>query len=147
MAPLWIGISNVFASRLARNYSLNNSFLASPQLLLTVLTLISTGTWIYTLIFSPHSPSTLFLPTAAVQTEFVPHVRRGLQFDEVYAFGSSFLWITYQFYDLRCAGLAGTDWFYPIAVLPVVAVVAGPGSALALGWYWREEKLLAKEAK
>lgn len=66
-----------------------------------------------------------------------------MQCDEVFSFGSSFLWLLYMFVDLYTAGLIGMRSVAVSCFIPFVAIVVGPGSAFALGWYWREHVLSA----
>ncbi|KAH8589959.1 hypothetical protein B0O99DRAFT_722629 [Bisporella sp. PMI_857] len=129
MSLLWVGISNFFVSKALKKSSLRSWYIASPQFLLTILGLISASTWAYMLVFSPHSLPTIFIPHAEAQSEFVPHMRRALPSDEIFAFGSSFVWIGYQLYDLYSTGLAGNDWIYVILILPIITVCIGQALA------------------
>lgn len=69
-----------------------------------------------------------------------------MQCDEVFSFGSSFLWLLYMFVDLYTAGLIGMGSVAVSCFIPFVAIMAGPGSAFALGWYWREHVLSASKS-
>lgn len=64
-----------------------------------------------------------------------------MQCDEVFAFGSSFLWFLYMFIDMYAAGMIGMGSLALSCFIPSLATVAGPGSAFALSWYWREHVL------
>ncbi|KAI1084372.1 hypothetical protein F5B20DRAFT_576512 [Whalleya microplaca] len=141
LAPLWIGVSNFLLAAVIRPLLPKRTTLTSPRLLLAVLGLVSAGVWVNALLFSPHSISTIFIPVAEVQTEFVAHVRKALQADNLAVFSSSLLWLIYSSFDLHAAGLLGNDWLYHIALIPVVTAFAGPGAAFVVGWYLREQAL------
>jgi len=108
---------------------------------------ISSGVWIYTFVYCEYSFSSLFLPKGGAQDDFMGHMRRALQFDEIFIFSSGFLWLGYLFWDLHSAGFIGSDWVIKAAFLPVLVAVAGPGTAFAAGWYWRESVLQSKVVK
>ena len=139
MSPLWIGLANwATATFFSRGVIAKRGIVPSPTTVLGVLGLISAGTWLYTLIFSPFPPTVLFFPVWAIQDEFVPHMHRAMQFDMICIFGSTYLWMVYAFFDLHSAGLMANSWWYPVAVLPAVSAIFGPGVAFAVGWLWRE---------
>ncbi|KAI4859733.1 hypothetical protein F4820DRAFT_462258 [Hypoxylon rubiginosum] len=145
LAPVWIGISNFLLSRVASPLLPKSGVLTSPKTVLAVLGLVSAGVWIYTLSFSPFSLSTIFIPLAEAQSEYVPHVRKALQTDHLAVFSSSFLWLTYSFLDLSSAGLLSTNWVLNVALVSIVAAIAGPGAAFIFGWYIRERALSSVE--
>ena len=147
MTPLWVGIANFFMAQTLGKTSLKNASIGNPKVVLGAMSLISSGVWIYTLLSSEYPLATLFLPDKLAQSEFVEHMRRALQFDEICIFSSSFLWLTYQFWDLNSAGLMGSDWLVKAAILPVLTTVLGPGAAFAIGWYWKENALQSKASK
>ncbi|OTA95932.1 hypothetical protein M434DRAFT_9400 [Hypoxylon sp. CO27-5] len=141
LSPLWIGVGNVVLSTIAKPLLPKTHTLASPKLLLAVLGSISAGVWVCTLLYSPYPLSTLFIPLAEPQSEFVAHCRTALQADHLGVFSSSLLWLVYSFFDLHNAGLLGNDWLYKVALLPVITTFSGPGAAFAFGWYLREKAL------
>lgn len=69
-----------------------------------------------------------------------------MQCDEVSSFGSPYLWLLYMFVDMYAAALIGMGSVAMSCLIPFVATVAGPGSAFALGWYWREHVLSASKS-
>ncbi|KAH9906893.1 hypothetical protein F4778DRAFT_603171 [Xylariomycetidae sp. FL2044] len=147
MTPLWIGIFNTALSSVTAGVSaLNKSALFSPRYLLAVMGAVSTAVWVYTLYSAPHPASALFIPDSQVFTDFIRHTRKALQCDEVFAFGSSFLWLIYMFVDLYAAELIGIESLVASALLPLLSAATGPGSAFALGWYWREQVLSSSKA-
>ncbi|KAH9897153.1 hypothetical protein F4778DRAFT_772024 [Xylariomycetidae sp. FL2044] len=141
MAPVWIGVANVVIARLTKSTSLKSNALASPTLQLAALSLVSAGVWVYTLIDCPYPLSTLFIPDTVAQTDHLPVERRAMQFDELCIFASSFLWLIYCYMDLRSAGLMKSDFFWVVALLPLITLLAGPGAAFAFGWYGRDRVL------
>ncbi|KAL7621623.1 hypothetical protein AAE478_008949 [Parahypoxylon ruwenzoriense] len=144
LAPLWIGVSNVLFTRIARPVLSEHTVPISPRPLLPVLGLISAGVWVYTLLFSPYSITAIFLPVPEVQSKFVPHVRKAFQADELALFSSSFLWLAYSFFDLRASGLATNKWLYSIALLSALIPCIGPGASFIAGWYLKEKVLLTR---
>lgn len=147
MSPLWLGLANSLLCSMAGGIpALKNSFLASPRALLAFMCAISSTIWVYTLLYAPFSLSDVFIPDSAVYSDFVGHTRKALQCDEVYSFGSSFLWLLYMFSDMYTAGLIGMGSLVVSCFIPFVAAVAGPGTAFALGWYWRERVLSVSQS-
>ncbi|KAG8158405.1 hypothetical protein KVR01_011527 [Diaporthe batatas] len=140
MSPLWLGVANSLLCSMAAGLVKNN-ILASPRFLLVCMCTISSAIWVYTWYSAPFSMSDIFIPDAGVYTDFIRHTRKAMQCDEVYSFGSSFLWLLYMFFDMYVAGLIGIGSLAASACLPLMVVVTGPGSAFALGWYWREHVL------
>ncbi|KAF2645060.1 hypothetical protein P280DRAFT_390572 [Massarina eburnea CBS 473.64] len=148
MTPLWIGVANVVVSRFIKVLPFKTAGLADPRLVLGTLGAVSAGVWLHTLLNSGVPFTTLFVPEMAAQEDFVAHMRRGLQFDQLCVFGASFVWLVYAFFDLWFAGLVvGMECLVMVASLPVLVALLGPGAAFALAWYWRESKLQAKLAK
>lgn len=142
MSPVWIGVANTLLCSLTAPVTASrNIVLRSPRSLLAVMCTVSSSIWVYTVSSSPYSLSAMFVPDSAVYSDFIGHTRKALQCDEVYSFGSSFLWLIYMFVDLHAAGLIGTGSLLVSALLPLVAVVTGPGTAFVIGWYWREQVL------
>ncbi|OTA92374.1 hypothetical protein M434DRAFT_31891 [Hypoxylon sp. CO27-5] len=143
LAPFWIGLFNVIIDQFLGLLRSNRRLFASPKFLLLVLGQISSGAWVYILLSSPYSLSTIFIPEAALQSEFLPHIRKVLQADELAAFTSTFLWLTYSYFDLYSAGLMGDEWLFKAASLPVITLICGPGTAFIVGWYMREMALVS----
>ncbi|ROV87398.1 hypothetical protein VSDG_09693 [Cytospora chrysosperma] len=142
MSPLWIGIANTVLSSLTASVTgLKNSVLTSPRSLLAVMCAVSSSVWVYTLVSSPYPLSDVFIPDSAVYSDFLGHTRKALRCDEVYSFGSSFLWLIYMFFDLYAAGMVGSRSLLVSALLPLLVVATGPGTALVIGWCWREHVL------
>lgn len=139
LSPFWIAISNTLLTQTGRLLRLKNTISVSPRTMLWVLGSISASVWIYTVAASPHSISTIFIPEAGPQSEFIRHTRKALQADELGAFLASLLWLSYSFFDLHTAGLVDNSWLFYAASLPVVTVCVGPGASLILAWYWREK--------
>lgn len=141
LAPLWIGVFNTAAARVA------SGFAVSPRTTLAYLGSISAAVWTYTLICSPHPISELFLPQAGTPTDFVSHVRRSLQFDEIFGFAGCYLWLAYSFVDLRTAGARGPILFALFALFPILLLSIGPGATFSIGWYLRERALTRPQDK
>ncbi|GAB1317131.1 hypothetical protein MFIFM68171_07341 [Madurella fahalii] len=140
MSPLWIGIAS-FAGSYVVGPRYYVTMLARPSVLIKAVCAVSAVVWVSVLLFSPHSPFEIFLPTWEAQDDLVLHTRRALQMDQVCLFGSSFLWLAYQLVEIYWLGFMEGDGFWPLALLPVVLACFGPGVTFALGWWWRERKL------
>ncbi|KAI2471798.1 hypothetical protein F4781DRAFT_77712 [Annulohypoxylon bovei var. microspora] len=138
---LWIGVANVIFDQALRFLRLKKSMSISLAPLLITLGSISAGVWLYTLMFSPYSLSTLFIPEAEEQFEFITHTRRALQADELGVVISSLLWLAYSFFDLYVAGLLGGEWLLYTGSLLIVTPCVGPGATILVGWYLREKAL------
>ena len=105
---------------------------------------ISTATWWYTLYSAPFSPAQLFVPNISAAKTGDEFTRLFLQFDEIFCLGSCFLWLLYLFGDLRRAGMMENSWVSIVGRGLATTVVAGPGVAIGLGWWWREQLLATK---
>lgn len=148
MSPLWIGVANSLLGSL--NVAVpgsKRSVLSSPSCLLAVMCVISSSIWASTLCSSPYSLSHVFIPDSTVYLDFIGHTRKALQCDEVFSFGSSFLWLIYMFFDLYAAGMVGTGSLIVCSLLPFVAAVTGPGTAFVLGWCWRERVIFSYKSE
>lgn len=148
MSPLWIGVANSLLGSLnAAVPGLKHSVLSSPSSLLAVMYAISSSIWAYTLWSSPYSLSHMFIPDSTIYLDFIKHTRKALQCDEVFSFGSSFLWLIYMFFDLYAAGLVGIGSLIMSSLIPLVAAVTGPGKAFVLGWCWRERAIFSYKSE
>lgn len=140
MSPLFVGIGNAVAST-ALGLGRPKGSAAPPRapgLGLSMMALVSAGVWVYTVIFSPHPLSTLFVPKAGPQTGLVLHMRKALQADEIGTVVGAFMWLAHSFSDLYISGLVGSEGLLYVILGPVASLCIGPGAALALGWYLRE---------
>lgn len=151
MAHLEIGVLEFIVARLWSTVSSakTNSRTGAVSLVtfLAVFGSVSSGVWIYTLLSAPHSISEIFALERVVHSDFISHTRWALQADEVFAFASSFLWLLYSLMDLGVAGIEGKIVIIPVALFPIVVACLGPGSAFALGWYWRETLIQGGKVK
>ncbi|KAG4430888.1 hypothetical protein IFR05_013633 [Cadophora sp. M221] len=144
--PLFVSLAQILITALPSSSSPrtpgdNNADLRIIRLTVLPFAFLSAGIWIYTLVNSPYSLSTLFIPTAPVTNTFMPVMRRFLQVDQVSSFGASLLWLTYLFGDLKSESIVGQSWLVLFFVKAVLMVVVGPGATFALEWLWREEVL------
>ena len=151
MFPLWISINQVLLQqtvmRIADREAGNDGGKPARDLLIKRLTLgffAAQGAvvWIYLLFRSPFTLSTIFLPQIAFEVDFVPAMRRCLQYDEIFGFGSYFLWLGYLFLDLKRVKLLSQSWLVIVGSAVLGTACFGPGAMLALGWLWREENLV-----
>lgn len=121
--------------------------LALMRTTIGTLGVLSAGVWIYTLMNAPVSWSELFVPKWPLPTELVANMRNFVQFDHLFCFGSTFLWLGLLIHDLKVAGMAKTSWITIILTAVAVTAVAGPAAAVGLGWLYREHLLATKRHK
>lgn len=147
MAPLEIGFLNFIVVRLWSTVTSARTTtcisIVSPMTFLAVLSTVSSGVWLYTLFSAPHSISEIFVPDIGAHSDFISHTRLGLHADQISAFASCFLWLIYSLLDLGISGLSGKRMILPIALFSIAIAFLGPGSAFALGWYWKETLMQA----
>ena len=143
LSPLWIGVSNAVLDQAFSLLRLRKLLtISSPVPLLITMGLVSSGVWLHTLAYSPYTLSDIFIPDVE-QFEFVSHSRRALQADELGVVVNSLLWQAYAFFDLHKAGLIGPEWLFYAGSLPIVTLCLGPGTAILMGWYFREKALVS----
>lgn len=58
--------------------------------------------------------------------------------------GSGLFWALLHLWDLKSTGRLMAGWFKVIGALGAILVMFGPGTALVLGWAWREAVLARK---
>lgn len=141
MAHLEIGVLNLIVAvvfSIFTSAKTTRTGGASPAVLLAVLGSVSTGVWLHTILPAPYSISDIFVPDQGGHSDFISHTRWALQLDELSGFASSFIWLVYSLLDLRAAGIERKYTILPVALFPLMIVCLGPGSAFALGWYWKE---------
>jgi hypothetical protein len=109
---------------------------------------IAACVWWYTLATSPFSPITIFIPhLSSPTTGWTDTARNVLQYDHISCWGSALLWMGYLFADLKDAGMVTQSWARIIFAGIATTLVMGPGSAVGLGWLWREDTLINKRHK
>lgn len=97
---------------------------------------IAVGLWTYTVLYCPHPLSTVFYPHPYTVHTWVSHMRRILQFDQLFIFGSSVLWVAM---DMRRNRLSSGVEILLASV--VLAGAVGTGATFGLVWLWREWQL------
>lgn len=146
MAHLEIGVINFIVWRLFSSFASAGTTRTggiSPAALLAGMASVSTGIWLYMILTAPHSIRKIFVTDKVVHSDFILHTRRALQLDELSGFASSFAWLLYSFLDLWAAGTEAKKIILPVALSPAVLACLGPGSTIALGWYWKETLIQA----
>lgn len=98
--------------------------------------------WTYTILYCPHKLSEVFIPRIPIEDTWVLHMRRMLQFDQLFVNGSSILWVAL---DSQRNGL-GSAIAIMAAGLPLAALF-GPGASLGILWLCREMKLVTHDGK
>lgn len=149
--PVWITILQFLLKKTVmpdtvQEDRLNNVYRDLPTIKYTVYSLcaISTATWWYTLYQSPFSPATLFVPDITALETGDDFIRTFLQFDQIFSMGACMLWLLYLFGDLKRAGMMDASWPSIVGRGLATIVLAGPGVAFGLGWWWREQLLATR---
>lgn len=64
-----------------------------------------------------------------------------LRYDHLWSMGSGLFWVLLNFGDLKKYGKVQVGWVKIFAVSVLTTALAGPGTAIAIMWWWREEAL------
>lgn len=145
LVPIWIGLGDELFTRLSTLGSTPRptrraAVVAERHLL--ILMGLSAGVWIYMLAAAPYSLRAIFVPNGLVHSHLLLHSRLIWQVDFLFTFGSTALFIGYQYTSLYRTGLlTSNDWLLP-ALLPAVAMGGGPGTAVAAVWLWKQRIML-----
>lgn len=126
------------------NVRRNADYHATLRMFMGPIIAVSTALWIYTLSQSPYPLSTVFLPTSSLSdfdNVFAGLMRKGLQYDQLFVFGASFLWLGYLMWEEKGAKTAIISRF--VALLGLVPIV-GPGATLGVMWLVRERYLVSE---
>lgn len=118
------------------------SYRAKIVLLLAPFIAIAVGLWAYTALYSPYSLSTVFYPHPLTEDTWALRMRRMLQFDQLFIWGSSVLWVAM---DMKRNGMSNGIEILLVGVM--LAGVAGTGASFGLVWLWREWKLASDSEK
>lgn len=152
MFPLWVSLTQALLKRVptSRKNNSGNSIslqghLATVRATVGIFAMVSGAVWVYLLLCSPYSITTIFFPFPVAEHTFLPILRRYLQCDHISAMGSSLLWLLYLFSDLKSSGLVKQSWVLLFGLGCLTTACFGPGFALAAGWMWREELLTQRE--
>ncbi|KAK4169846.1 Neuroligin-4, X-linked [Cladorrhinum sp. PSN259] len=70
-----------------------------------------------------------------------------MRWDQVFGFGSHLLWMAYQFWDLKAAGMLQEGWLKVVGLMVLGVPVIGPGATLGLAWLFRENILAHRTHK
>lgn len=85
------------------------------------------------------SISRLLLPDVVrAQSSLSASVLHIFQVDFIFCFASSLLWSFLLLFDLRRERRLPQSLIFAGSVVALLSVVAGPGTAVALTWYWAE---------
>ncbi|KAF2186050.1 hypothetical protein K469DRAFT_664532 [Zopfia rhizophila CBS 207.26] len=116
------------------------------RLILFPMIAISTGVWIYTLLNCPYSLKTIFCPAPLIEDTWLLRMRRILQFDELFVYGSSMVWLGFLMMDAKKAGLVSGSGIAGFLVMAVgLTGIVGPGATFGVMWLWREGYLVDEE--
>ncbi|RGP73154.1 hypothetical protein FLONG3_6470 [Fusarium longipes] len=107
--------------------------------------LISMGTWWYTVSTTNDSVFEVFVPQYLVNFPRDPSVglRTVIQFDYICCYTAGYLWLAYHFRDLEKVGVCSISWARAAVVTVVLSFVVGPGTLFPILWLLREELLMA----
>ncbi|KAK7180504.1 hypothetical protein DPSP01_006116 [Paraphaeosphaeria sporulosa] len=118
------------------------SYRTKTALVLAPFIAIAVGLWTYTILCCPHSLSTVFYPHSLTEDTWVLRMRRILQFDQLFIWGSSVLWVAM---DMRRNRISSGVEILLAGVL--LACISGTGGSFGLVWLWRECKLTSNIEK
>lgn len=101
---------------------------------------LAVSLWVYTMLYCPHPMSEVFFPHPLAEDTWVLRMRRILQFDQLFIFGSSILWVSL---DSRRNGLGNGVGLMIVGIF--LAILVSPGASFGILWLWRECQLLGDE--
>lgn len=150
--PIWTSLAYIPLAKLFSTGSpahQDKAYPPSPRVMrstATILALLSTATYWYTLTASTLSLSEIILPTHLLHapTDPTEALRTIVRYDYLTGYAAVLLWLGLGIRDVKALGLTGTSWGLVLVGGGVVMAVGGPGSMLILGWLWREEVLMAE---
>jgi hypothetical protein len=70
---------------------------------------------------------------------------KAFRYDQIATFSAAAVWTMLSFGDLKKAGKLSTGWAKIVGVFAGTTIVAGPGTAVAAMWAWREEVMAKRE--
>ncbi|CAI7659374.1 unnamed protein product [Penicillium glandicola] len=155
MHPIWTSITLSLFSRIFPSTIKEDRVHAPrrdlPVIKFSIKFLVSgaVGFWLWARWTSMSSVAHVMIPTVvpSTQASFAACVCSILKWDTLSTFASTFLWLGYLIWDLKCAGMMQAAWVR-VAIYGAVAFVAlGPGAAVGLCWLWRENILAHKRHK
>jgi hypothetical protein len=152
--PIWVSVLHIFLKKTVMPDTIQQDRIHAPlRDLSTIRFAVGTfvalagAVWIYTLVKSPYSLITVFIPHLYDPTSWTSCVRVILQCDHLFCWGSAILWLGYLFGDLKQAGMITQSWAKIFTFTALTLVAFGPGVTVGLGWLWREDILATKKHK
>ncbi|KAF2437549.1 hypothetical protein P171DRAFT_477915 [Karstenula rhodostoma CBS 690.94] len=118
------------------------SYRTKTALVLAPFIAIAVGLWTYTVLYCPYTLSAVFYPHPLTEDTWVLRMRRILQFDQLFVWGSSVLWVAM---DMRRNRMSSGIEIILAGIM--LAGVAGTGASFGLVWLWREWKLAGDDEK
>ena len=122
------------------NFCKSKSYRQNVAMIMAPFIGLAVSLWIYTLFKCPHPLFEVFFPQPLAEDTWVLRMRRILQFDQIFIFGSSILWISL---DSRRNGISNGIDLMIIGIL--LAVFVSPGASFGVMWVWREYLLFSDE--
>jgi hypothetical protein len=155
MHPVWISALQFILAKTVMPDTIQQDRLDAPTRDLPVIrntvgtcVALAGAVWIYTLVISPFSLATIFIPVLSGNTaSWVVYLRMALQYDHLFCWATALLWLGYLFGDMKHAGMVTQSWLKLIAAMSLTLFAFGPGATLGLGWLWREDILITKRHK
>ena len=132
----WYAVNFISRSISIPAFRSNMSYRTMVTLLYAPFIGIAVAFWTYTILYCPHKLSEVFVPRVTTEDTWVLHMRRTLQYDQLFVHGSSVLWVAL---DSRRNGLGSA--IRVIAAGLLLTALVGPGASLGMLWLWRERKL------
>ena len=153
--PVWISLAQLLLAKTVVPNTMQHDRLHAPnrdmitiRCIVGFTTILAASAWLCTLVRSHLPLSMILLPDWTYsQTNWMDTIRNVLQYDYIFCWASSFLWLGYLFMDLKYAGMVKESWKRMFLIAMLTLVVLGPGATVGLAWLWREEVLATKRHK
>ncbi|KAF3480348.1 uncharacterized protein GIQ15_05695 [Arthroderma uncinatum] len=78
---------------------------------------------------------------------FGNNAESGLPYDYLFTIGSSLLWVSYLYWDLKKARMVEHSWLTLLSFPVIGGLCVGPGATTAIAWLYRENILATKRHK
>ncbi|KAF4334085.1 hypothetical protein FBEOM_12096 [Fusarium beomiforme] len=150
--PIWGSIIMLILSKMISQTKEHSSKalkqeLNAIRLTVGIISVISTGTWWYTILNMDSTIFQVFIPQHFLTTPQDPilGLRTVIQFDYICCYSAGFLWLAYHFKDLENVGICSISWIRAACASAGLGCLLGPGTMFTLLWLLREELLVATQ--
>ena len=144
--PLWVSLAQYVGKATIIPYIFKEEMLTSRKYMLgttyvTIGTLVtmSTANWWNMLLSAPYPIKEIMLPRQLQNVSLISVMRGLLAWDNVFCFGTAYLWLAYLLNDL--ARLRTVRKIKVLGFSILGTLVLGPGATSSLIWLYRERLL------